>query len=58
MHNTELQKDGSTAAKITTAFLVGIQTQECGEEECAELLNELETLCGTLGLQEIGRAHV
>ena len=55
MRKTEIQNNGETAAKITTAYLVGIQTQECGEEECAELLGELETLCGTLGLQVVGK---
>ena len=36
--------------KVENAFLVGIQTQQCPEEFCQELLDELAELVTTLGL--------
>lgn len=37
--------------KVESAFLVGIQTQQCPEEVCQELLDELAELVSTLGLE-------
>ena len=55
MHKSETQPADGDAADTTSAFLVGIQGPQCGPEECQDLLDELETLCGTLGLTVVGR---
>ena len=54
MHKSEVEINDAEATHITSAFLVAIQTQECGAEECAELLLELQELCTTLGLNVVG----
>ena len=43
-----------TEEKQKRAFLVGIQTPECPEEKCRELLDELSELVDTLGLEVVG----
>lgn len=54
MHKTETDCK-ETAAKPMYAYLVGIQAADNTLEECEDLLDELETLCGTLGLQVLGK---
>ena len=44
----------TTEEKQQKAFLVGIQTPECPEEKCRELLEELSELSATLGLEVVG----
>ena len=54
MEKKEIEINDDSASRITTAYLVAIQTQQCGSEECAELLLELKELCDTLGLIVVG----
>ena len=54
MHKNDVEINDAEATHVTSAFLVAIQTQECGAEECAELLQELKELCTTLGLDVVG----
>lgn len=54
MHKTSNNQLEDKAAKITSAYLVGIQTNDCDLETCEDLLSELATLCGTLGLNVVG----
>lgn len=54
MKNNEIQINNEDEDKVTTAFLIGIQNQDCGPEECTELLNELAELVDTLGLDIAG----
>ena len=44
----------TTEEKRQKAFLVGIQTPECPEVKCRELLEELSELSDTLGLEVVG----
>ena len=55
MHKNEVQLGDENATKVRRAFLVGIQNDDCGPEECEELLEELRALVDTLGLETVGR---
>ncbi|MBQ6474562.1 MAG: GTPase HflX [Victivallales bacterium] len=54
-HSPKIQLGNQEESLVSAAFLVGIQTDECGQEECAELLNELKALVDTLGIATVGQ---
>ena len=47
-----------TAIRPERSWLVGIQTDKVGKHEAESLLNELQGLAATLGLEVVGRSPV